>query len=319
MDDDRQSEAERRLLRHNYRNLLSDAATRKKEYLADDGTLLLDDLERANSLFNRVKSTTEGILDSRFLILSADIGAQRAHQMRIDSAAFDSLEYIDRVRELLIVRGPGGVDEQQEAGTDWTRVGLVAQRFTRAAPRFSCIYGPLMTERKERKRVERKQTDRSRQTAVRESRIESVDENDIKRQENQTTKLVRKVHSLLTKIGPINLFHLVINPESFAQSVENIFFVSFLIRDGKAYIDDQSGQPMIEACEPPQQDDYQMGLTRKQLIFSLDQSTWREIIDVYNISECAIPSRVSKQGADGLSQVGSQVRFTQDQTQEALV
>ncbi|KAJ1795544.1 hypothetical protein LPJ56_007344 [Coemansia sp. RSA 2599] len=314
MDNDRQSETERRQLRHNYRSLLSDAATRKKEYLADDGTLLLDDLERANSLFNKVKSTTEGILDSRFLILSADIGAQRAHQMRIDSTAFDSLEYIERLREMLFVRGAGGADEQQLQGaaSDWGRVGCVAQRFTREAPRFSCIYGPLMTERKERKRAERRPVDRSRQTAVRESRIESVDESDIKKQENQTTKLVRKVHGILTRTGPVNLFHLVINPESFAQSVENIFFVSFLIRDGKAYIDDQSGQPMIEACEPPQQDDYQKGLTRKQLIFSLDQSTWREIIDVYDITESAIPTRVSKQGADGLSQVASQVRFTQD-------
>ncbi|KAJ1877200.1 hypothetical protein H4R99_003817 [Coemansia sp. RSA 1722] len=312
MEDDGQSEAERRQLRHNYRSLLSDAATRKKEYLADDGTLLLDDLERANSLFNRVKSTTEGILDSRFLILSADIGAQRAHQMRIDSTAFDSLEYIDRVRQMLVGHASTTSVEQNMAGSDWSRIGVLAQRFTRAAPGFSCIYGPLMTERKERKRVERKQTDRSKKTSVAESRIESVDETDVRKQENQTTKLVRKVHDILARSGPINLFQLVINPESFAQSVENIFYVSFLIRDGRAYIDDQSGQPMIEACEPPQQDDYQMGLTRKQLIFSLDQTAWQEIIDVYGITQCVIPSRVSKQDNDGLSQIASQVRFTQE-------
>ncbi|KAJ2877526.1 hypothetical protein H4R27_006178, partial [Coemansia aciculifera] len=137
--------------------------------------------------------------------------------------------------------------------------------------------------------------------------IETMGESDVKRQENQTTKLVKTVHKILTQVGPINLFQLVINPASFSQSVENIFYVSFLIRDGRAFIDDQSGQPMIEACEPPQQDDYQSGLTKKQLIFSLDQSTWREIIDVYAIDESIIPSRVARLNASGLSQISSQV------------
>ncbi|KAJ1964587.1 hypothetical protein GGI12_001330 [Dipsacomyces acuminosporus] len=134
-----------------------------------------------------------------------------------------------------------------------------------------------------------------------------MEESDVKKQENQTTKLVQRVHRILTKVGPINLFKLVINPHSFAQSVENIFYVSFLIRDGKAFINDETGQPMIEACEPPQQGDYQSGLTKKQLIFSLDQETWREIIDVYSITECAIGQRRSKVGPDGLSQISSQV------------
>ncbi|KAJ1938365.1 hypothetical protein FBU59_004461 [Linderina macrospora] len=104
---------------------------------------------------------------------------------------------------------------------------------------------------------------------------------DVKKQENQTTKLVRKVHRILAEVGPINLFNLVINPHSFSQSVENIFYVSFLIRDGKAFIDDKSGQPMIEACEPPQQGDYEQGLSKRQLIFSLEQASWKEIVEFH--------------------------------------
>ncbi|KAJ2909966.1 hypothetical protein GGI21_001347 [Coemansia aciculifera] len=304
MEDENLSQAERRSLRHDYRSLLSDAVTRKKEYMTDCGSsLLLNDLERANQLFNSVDRTVEGILDSRFLILSADIGAQRAHQLRIDSSAFDALEYIEKVRELLY--------SPASASPDWAALGSVAARFTRRPPRFSYIYGPLMTEPKERRT--RVKTGSKRDNAAlnsssrQEAQIETMDESDVKRQENQTTKLVIAVHKILTQVGPINLFQLVINPASFSQSVENIFYVSFLIRDGKAFIDDKSGQPMIEACQPPQQDDYESGVTKKQLIFSLDQPTWREIIDVYAIDESIIPSRAAKLDANGLSQISSQV------------
>ncbi|KAJ2746323.1 hypothetical protein GGI20_001445 [Coemansia sp. BCRC 34301] len=304
---DQLSLADRRSLRHNYRNLLSDAATRKKEYMTDctGSLLLLEDLERANSLFNSVDRTVEGILDSRFLILSADIGAQRAHQLRIDSTAFDPLEYIEKIRESLYASAGASTTT---AKPNWTHIGSIATSFTRRPPRFSCIYGPLMTEPKERRRITKAVASKRDNPSRHEAQIETMGESDVKRQENQTTKLVKAVHKILTHVGPINLFQLVINPESFSQSVENIFYVSFLIRDGKAFIDDQSGQPMIEACEPPQQDDYQSGLTKKQLIFSLDQSTWREIIDVYSIQETIIPSRAAARlGSNGLSQISSQV------------
>ncbi|KAJ1991595.1 hypothetical protein GGI25_001614 [Coemansia spiralis] len=305
---DDQPIAERRRLRSKYRSLLSDAATRKNEYLSGSTALLLEDLERSNALYDAVSNPAEGVLDSKFLLISADIGAQRAHQMRLDSAAFDSLDYIDRVREALY--GAPNPDEQQMAGLrpNWAAVGAAASRVSRQAPRFSCIYGPLMAEAKERRpRVKRQPAKPPAASTQQSASIETMGESDVKKQENQTTRLVQKIHKILAQVGPINLFELVINPRSFAQSVENIFYVSFLIRDGKAFIDDESGQPMIEACEPPQQDDYLSGLTKKQLIFSLDVGTWREIIDAYAIADSVIPQRVSERNDQGLSQIASQV------------
>lgn len=46
----------------------------------------------------------------------------------------------------------------------------------------------------------------------------------------------------------VNLFRFVVNPNNFAQSVENIFYLSFLIRDGKVALElSDSGEP--ELCE----------------------------------------------------------------------
>ena len=44
----------------------------------------------------------------------------------------------------------------------------------------------------------------------------------------------------------MNIFEFVINPDDYAQSVENIFYLSFLIRDGRvAFETDEDAIPII--------------------------------------------------------------------------
>ncbi|KAJ1718753.1 hypothetical protein LPJ53_006333 [Coemansia erecta] len=287
-DSDNDNMDDRRELRHSYRSLLATAQAQRSDLLADDGSALVATLQQANGFYRRVRTTTEGILDSRLLIFAADVSAQRAHQLRIDSSAFDTPAYVDHLAAQL---------QQQQLPTRekaWASLGCRAWALSRAPPRFSCLYGPLLAEKKPRRVAAQRRARQPRNTAEA-ARVENVDEADVRRAENQTTRLVQKVHKLLLRHGPINLFRFVTNPRSFAQSVENIFYVSFLIRDGKAHIDVASGQPVIEACEPPQQEDYALGLARKQLIFSLDEPTWREIIDVYAVEESVIPQRAAEQ------------------------
>lgn len=51
---------------------------------------------------------------------------------------------------------------------------------------------------------------------------------------------------MLMDCGTINLFRFVINPDDFGQSVENLFYLSFLIRDGScAFEVDEHSEPVI--------------------------------------------------------------------------
>lgn len=57
---------------------------------------------------------------------------------------------------------------------------------------------------------------------------------------------LEQIQTILEDVGePINIFEFFINPNDFAQSVENLFYLSFLIRDGKAVFDIEDGVPVI--------------------------------------------------------------------------
>jgi len=91
--------------------------------------------------------------------------------------------------------------------------------------------------------------------------------------------------------GEVNLFKFIINPDDYAQSVENLFYLSFLIRDGSCSLDVESGEPKIctystyfnraravistGGAEKPTQQEYDDGLTRRQFVFEFDQETWK--------------------------------------------
>lgn len=91
-------------------------------------------------------------------------------------------------------------------------------------------------------------------------------------------ELKKQVHKALRRADPssagLNFFRFAINPDSFGQSVENMFYISFLIRDNKAGIamtDD--GEVLVRYMEPPDED--QGGeVTKHQGVMEFDVDTW---------------------------------------------
>lgn len=136
-----------------------------------------------------------------------------------------------------------------------------------------------------------------------------MDETDLQNQENETSANVNEIYRLLNENGPYNYLKFVTNPTSFSQTVENIFYVSFLIRNALAEIDDSTGEPMLSKsclywirlkthlfmilgiCSPPTEDQIADGVTKSQLIMNMDMALWKEIVYTYNLQSSVIPTR----------------------------
>lgn len=127
-------------------------------------------------------------------------------------------------------------------------------------PHFVDRLGPLSIEQKTRQAVKRSKLEKHKED---QRKPQEITEDDITRSENETTKnvanvcilfqticfayahLVPQVENILQTTGKINLFRFVINPNDFGQSVENLFYLSFVIRDGRCAMDFSKGEPMI--------------------------------------------------------------------------
>lgn len=142
------------------------------------------------------------------------------------------------------------------------------------------LLGPLSLEKRARKAIVRKAT--LKPSSLQEIRPEVLKAGDIHKSEDANlTTLCTKIRGRLSQIqedsttsaeaeadkyedmtegeqqdlldrhgvsstGGISLFKFVINPFSFGQTIENMFYVSFLIRDGSIGIDlDERGEPYL--------------------------------------------------------------------------
>jgi len=78
----------------------------------------------------------------------------------------------------------------------------------------------------------------------------------------------------LTPGGPAILTHVL----CFAQTVENFFDLSFLVKDGRVAMQADAGGAYVVLSKPPLADAYHKGLLKTQNILKLDYATYRKLV-----------------------------------------
>lgn len=247
---------------HKVRGNTPNALTDTRRHLPESTIQQLGDMVRVgDELYTRVKAPIDGLLDSRYLLYISDMGAEMTRTMRIDADAFDMDEYMQKVAHFIGGTTSHGSSRQNEA-TDgvedvsqmfrgdadtwrWDRLGLLAARHSRRAPVAEHLLGPLQVTPKHRKQARLHRLDEDAEQVA----PQQLHASDIVQSENETSRMVldiaRRLEECCGEEG-INLFRFALNPHSFSDSVENLFYISFLIRDGKAaIIEDNDGDPQL--------------------------------------------------------------------------
>lgn len=101
----------------------------------------------------------------------------------------------------------------------------------------------------------------------------------------------------------VNLLDFTINPHDFGQTVENLFYVSFLVREGNARIaKDEHGLPLLLPAQPlGVSDQREKNVQKHQAVFSIDYPTWQMFIEAFDIHEPIIPHREQEHQTVGSS------------------
>ncbi|WVF68870.1 hypothetical protein IAT40_003643 [Kwoniella sp. CBS 6097] len=292
-----------------YRALQADA----DEMRANMANATAEELTRAigkqSELFVNVKDTGIGTLDANLLKTNTENAMALAKRFKIDGVAFDLDEFLIRVQgQLGLDRAELGDqdlssdDELEESDQrrparkgvlgDWEKVGWMAAKLYRRIPGVEFMYGPLSVTHKKRKQGQR-QKKQALAPEVRPEEIQPQGEKKVKDDFTSNVKMVNKVLNTLDPDGEgVNFFHLVVNPDDYGQTVENCFFVSFLLNQGKAgvFVTDE-GEVMIRSAEPHDSDLGDNDAIKNQAVVELDMDTWENAKKTFSIKRSAIPHR----------------------------
>ncbi|KAL8815930.1 MAG: hypothetical protein Q9223_004988 [Gallowayella weberi] len=221
----------------------------------------------------------------------------------------------------------GGFDEGDEF--DWAWLGSRACFPNNVRPPMpSFLLGPLAVQKKIRKVTQHRERLQKRdpKDAI---RPEEIKAKDLKQAESSNlSTLCKNIHRLLmektwegqqalnaiveadgseeefkaearrhglAENGQMSFFPFVINPKSFGQTVENLFYVSFLIRDGDVQVGQSDDSlPTLISLERRSRDEQATGTQKHQAVFHLDFETWEDLVDAFDIKESIIPHRQSE-------------------------
>lgn len=290
----------------------SDKASRKiQEFyhsLNDDLTASKDqDKDARGQTISRVVSEADKILphldrpvevrdDAHLMYESSRMSENIIRQANIRAdTEFDIKSVLPKLKENLFPSGAKPYEAFKTLGEHFYKV-------SKRAPSASFMMGPIYITKKpvtRKPRGEVLRIDHNTQKSA-----QQLESSDIQQGANQSTETIKDIYLRLDnqvkQDGPISLYQLVLNPESFAQSVENLFFVSFLVRDGKVSIaPDEDGVPIVSTEDLTKVSGTANGdssssskkADRRQVVVNLDEESYEELIKLFEIEESFIPTR----------------------------
>ncbi|XP_041477818.1 non-structural maintenance of chromosomes element 4 homolog A-like isoform X1 [Lytechinus variegatus] len=299
---------ERRGLRRDYRELIAETNRESSELVRPESDGLSGLLDRGDELFSHVirlanrAPTLEAALDAQFLRTAASLGYQKAKKLHVDNK-FDPKVFVQKLITFMDCRRLGNDIEIEEE--HWINLGRAATPAFRNATSFQFLLGAF--EREPPRKIQRNKDKNAEEQAGPTTVAKQVKDKD-KTPTEVTSEEVEKLVAILRQVcvssdgsyEPISYFDLVINPKSFSQTVENIFHLSFLLKDGhaKVYLDDDD-LPVIVPCMPFNEDQGNGRVVKKQVLVSIDMDQWKELIEVFDITEPLIPTRHETKQSNG--------------------
>lgn len=262
--DPRQDPDERRALRSDYRTLISHAETLKRDPTLTPAALN-ELIDSTNELHKRVKAPSESILDSKPLAATAESAVRMAKKVRQNRDVFDTHQFVANLARFVggtaaSIRNPaegrGARDEEDDEseeggrrninGWEWGKLAGLAEGLSKRAVTIDFMLGPLDMQRKARRAVTRTRVDEhaGERTAPR-----SLGQQDLQQTAGaETTSHIMEVAKLLGRQGEtgVCLFRFAVDPESFVNTIENFFHISFLIKENKASLKtDEEGNAIL--------------------------------------------------------------------------
>jgi len=300
-----EGDEERKMVRQGYRKLMDKLAVDEEQLANIDNHHLIGYMEENQELFGKVCAPQEAVLDAKVIRHISRICRQQAEGMSANITQFQYNEYAERLLQCMrgSISGDGaGVLTKKK----WVLLGRQAKTLFRRSPCLTYMYGALDNAPpppKERKAPQA----RANVTKIKDL-VETQEQilETAEKSENQTEQLV--THVITTLIAKwhenekrsVDFFKFVIDPECFGNTVENMFHVSFLIKDGRvAFKIGENGLPVIRPKSTKKAEGQPKEEAKNQVVMNISMKDWQLMVQNLNITEAMIPHIKAKQEPNG--------------------
>lgn len=292
--EEEESNVDQAVVRAGYRSLMDDITNNEEELGDVSGvchTQLKEYMEANEALYQQVSAPQEAVLDARVMKQLARLCVRQAEQMSANITQFNQQEFAEK---LMANMGGGGISRRK-----WILLGTQVKTMFKRSPCLTYLYGALDTtppppkERKERD-VRATQATRVKDlVATKDTIMQEAEASD-----NQTEQLVQHVFKCLASVWkqggkvPVNFFRFVIDPESFGATIENLFHVSFLVKEGKVNIsvDEGLGLPVIVPVSSRRGAEGGAAEERKnQVVMNMCMDDWQKLKESLQVRRALIP------------------------------
>lgn len=235
-------------------------------------------LTRADELYSKVKKNLGGsAADAKFIRETVELASRTSKLININTKPFEIRNIIKKIK--------------RDKGTDFKK--FVTNHYCastlRMAPTFRFFYGIIKTENliitKRKRRVHERIVETKAITAT--ERNIKVDMQD------STPKEVEHIYSEIRKIAKnknntVPFFETLVDPDSFSQTVENIFHASFLVKEGQLGLKPDKEKKVVLTVGKEKNNQVE----GTQSIFSFSMKDYKNWISSHKIKQRAFNPRV---------------------------
>ena len=179
---------------------------------------------------------------------------------------------------------------------NWLKLGVLYHQLSKKAISVNFLHGPLASERKRAAPRARTVDDTKNGTSTTARAVEARDIQDD--EEKNTAYMVRMIYEIyLTKDDgeELNFYKFFIDPFSFAQSVENLFYTSFLVKDGRLKLyRGKNGYPCVMRVSQQEIEESRLdgsNLFSSHHIATFNYDVWHYLIETFDIKDSFLGHR----------------------------
>lgn len=263
---------------------------------------LTQHFEKAAQNLEKTITADQALVDAQIFHKLGVYSKRQAEQLQTGLRTYDTKTFTDnliaKLRRANVDKYDDEEGQSQEVSVNFLDIGRSVHMRWKTAPALDFMYGnaPKDSEKKstERKRAQRikKGGPTSKPSELRPTDLE----------ETETDKQVAEMKRELQKRKRCNYWMFVIDPNSFARSVENVFHSSFLVKERFASLNLKNEiDPTIRYFDASQSEGNRVSrsdnaegsreVSNSQLIMGFDRNVWREMIRKHNIRQCLFPSK----------------------------